>query len=40
VIGAVGGSEWTALSPYLFGSDLEANGVRWGVEESEGDVEL
>jgi hypothetical protein len=40
VIGAVGGPEWTALSPYLYGSDLEANGVRWSVEESEGDVDL
>lgn len=40
LLGTVGGPEWIALSPRLYGSDFEANGVRWSVEESEGDVEL
>jgi hypothetical protein len=39
-VGGVGGDDWTALSPRLRGSDLEANGVRWCVEDSEGNVDL
>ena len=36
----VGGSQWTALNPHVNGSDLVANGVRWSIEDSEGDVDL
>ncbi len=33
--------EWSRfIGPRLCGSDFEANGVRWRVEESEGDVQL
>jgi hypothetical protein len=39
-VGSIGGPEWSALSPVGYGSALEANGVRWSVEESEGKVEL
>jgi hypothetical protein len=40
VVGDIGGPEWAALSPRLHGHDLEANGVRWNVEDSEGNVDL
>ena len=40
VLGTVGGPEWTALNPRLDGSELEANGVRWSIEGSEGNVDL
>jgi hypothetical protein len=39
-VGGVGGDDWAALSPRLRGSDLEANGLRWRVEDSEGNVDL
>jgi hypothetical protein len=40
VVGDIGGPEWAALSPWMRGRDLEANGVRWNVEDSEGNVDL
>jgi hypothetical protein len=40
VLGAIGDSEWTALNAHVDGSGLVANGVRWSIEDSEGDVNL
>jgi hypothetical protein len=40
VLGAIGGPQWTALDPHLNGYDLVANGVRWSIEDSEGEVDL
>jgi hypothetical protein len=40
VLGSVGGPEWTTLNPRLDCGEVEANGVRWSVKESEGDVNL
>jgi hypothetical protein len=40
VVDDIGGPQWTALNPYLTGSDLTANGVRRRIEDSEGDVDL
>jgi len=40
VVDTIGGPRWTALNPYLTGSDLTANGVRRRIEDSEGDVDL
>jgi hypothetical protein len=40
LLGAVGGTEWSALSPVLRGNELYVDDVRWSVKESEGSVEL
>jgi hypothetical protein len=40
VLGSIGGPQWTALDPHIKGSYLVANGVRWRIEESEGEVHL
>ena len=40
VVGAIGGRQWAALDPHLNAYDLTANGVRWCIEDSEGDVDL
>jgi hypothetical protein len=40
VVGVFGGPEWAALNPRSDGSEVEANGVRWGIEGSEGNVDL
>jgi hypothetical protein len=40
VVGTVGAHEWLNLSPRMCGSELEANGVRWQIVDSEGDVDL
>jgi hypothetical protein len=40
LVDEIGGPQWTALNPHINGSDLVANGVRWRVEDSEGDVNL
>jgi hypothetical protein len=40
VLGTIGGPEWIALNPTMYGSELEAKGVRWSVDDSEGDVDL
>jgi hypothetical protein len=40
VVGDIDEPEWAALSPWMHGRDLEANGVRWNVEDSEGNVDL
>ena len=40
VLGTVGGPQWTALNPHMNGDDLVANGVRWSIEDSEGEVDL
>jgi hypothetical protein len=40
VLGTIGDAEWTALNAHVDGSDLVANGVRWSIEDSEGDVNL
>ncbi|MDT7732722.1 MAG: hypothetical protein QOK45_2975, partial [Mycobacterium sp.] len=40
VLGMVGDSQWTALNPHMNGSDLVANGVRWSIEDIEGEVDL
>ena len=39
-VGAIEDPRWTALNPQLNGSDLVANGVRWCIEDSEGEVKL
>lgn len=39
-VGAVGASEWQALGPKMCGGELEVNGVRWKVEDSEGNVDI
>jgi hypothetical protein len=38
VMGAVGGAEWTALGIIVSGNEIQANGARWNVEQSEGDL--
>jgi hypothetical protein len=40
VVGTIGGPNWTALNPRVNGDDLVANGIRWSIEDSEGDVDL
>jgi hypothetical protein len=40
VVGTIGGRQWATLDPRINGSDLTANGVRWRIEDSEGDVDL
>jgi hypothetical protein len=40
VLDAISGPKWTALDPRMNGDDLVANGVRWSIEDSEGDVDL
>jgi hypothetical protein len=40
VLGAIDDPQWTALNPHMNGKDLMANGVRWSIEDSEGDVDL
>jgi hypothetical protein len=40
VLGRVGDPQWTTLNPHVNRSDLVANGVRWRIEDSEGDVDL
>jgi hypothetical protein len=40
VLDTIGGPQWTALHPHVNGDDLVANGVRWSIEDSEGDVDL
>lgn len=40
VLDTVGGPQWAALDPHMNGSYLVANGVRWNIEDSEGDVDL
>jgi hypothetical protein len=40
VLGTIGDSEWTALNAHVDGSELVANGVRWNIEDGEGDVNL
>ncbi len=39
-LGMVGDSKWTAINPHMNGNDLMANGGRWSVEDSEGEVDL
>jgi hypothetical protein len=40
VLGAIGAQQWRLLSPRICGSELEANGARWTIVDSEGDVKL
>jgi hypothetical protein len=40
VLGRIGGTQWITLDPCVSGYDLVANGVRWAIEDSEGDVNL
>jgi hypothetical protein len=40
VLGPIGGPQWAALNPHMSGSELVANGVRWSITDSEGDVDL
>ncbi|MGE2712649.1 hypothetical protein ACQI4L_01190 [Mycolicibacterium litorale] len=40
LVGAVGDSRWNALGIGMSGPHLRANGVRWDVQRSEGEVEL
>ena len=40
VLGAIGDSQWTALDPQIKDGDLVANGVRWRIEDSEGEMNL
>jgi hypothetical protein len=37
VLGAIGGAEWAALGIVVSGNEIQANGVLWKVEQSEGD---
>jgi hypothetical protein len=39
-IGAVGDDRWDALSIVMSGNRLRANGVRWDVQRTEGELEL
>jgi hypothetical protein len=39
-LGAIGDPKWAALNAHMNGSDLVANGVRWRIEDSEGEVDL
>jgi hypothetical protein len=40
VVGPIGTQQWRQLSPRICGSELEANGARWMIVDSEGDVYL
>jgi hypothetical protein len=40
VLGTIGGPQWAALNPHMNSSQLAANGVRWSIVDSEGDVDL
>jgi hypothetical protein len=40
VLGEFSGPEWAALGPRRDGNGVEANGVRWSLDQSEGDVDL
>jgi hypothetical protein len=40
VVDEIGGPQWAALNPHISGGDLVANGVRWRIEDSEGEVDL
>ena len=40
VLYAIGGPLWAALNPHVDRSDLLANGGRWSIEDSEGDLDL
>jgi hypothetical protein len=40
VLGAIGGPQWAALNPHMNSADLVANGGRWSIEDSEGEVDL
>jgi hypothetical protein len=40
VLARIGGPQWADLNPHVTGGDLVANGVRWSIEDSEGDVDL
>ena len=40
VLGTIGGPQWAALNPHMNAYGLAANGVRWSVVDSEGDVDL
>ncbi len=39
VIGTVGGREWTELAIVLSDNGVQANGTRWNIERSEGNVQ-
>jgi hypothetical protein len=39
-LGPIDGPQWAALDPHMNSDDLVANGVRWKIEHSEGDVDL
>jgi hypothetical protein len=40
VLGAIADPQWAALNPHMNGNDLVAKGVRWSIEDSEGDVDI
>ena len=40
VLDTIGGAKWAALDPRVNGDDVVAHGVRYSIEDSEGDVEL
>lgn len=40
IVDTVGGPRWASLNPHMDESDLVANGVRWSINASEGDVDL
>jgi hypothetical protein len=40
VVDAIGSPRWSALRPHISGGDLMADGVRWPIEDSEGEVDL
>ena len=40
VVGAIDGPQWAQLNPHLNEGDLVANGVRWSIGDSEGEVDL
>ena len=39
-LGTIGDPQWSALNPHMNADDLVVNGVRWNIEDSEGDVDL
>jgi hypothetical protein len=39
-LGTIGDSGWTALNPHMDANDLVVNGVRFTIEDSEGEVDL
>ena len=39
-VGTIGDSGWAALNPHRDGHHLVVNGVRWNIEDSEGEVDL